>query len=315
MINTDFLNPKFLKYFITVSDTGSFLTAGTVLNISQPSLTRAIQIIENNLKKKLFIRTKKGVQLTEEGEIFYLNAKSIISFNEKVVENLKASSFEKKEKLQDEIKIGIPTSLTFTHKENILWLINKHNKDKRIKIIEKNSFEINELVLSNQIDFAITCILPKSNIISSQLMYSDPYCVSFPKGHKFQNHKDVKLNEIRSEPNYVYRETCEFFYYNYMHENDDVPNQNKINQIISNRKKAGKNRDIIYTNSDATAASCIKAGLGVAVVSESLAVDHKLFYKHISNPKIERKFYYIQNINNKKDININIQTLKNAIWI
>ena len=146
-------------------------------------------------------------------------------------------------------------------------------------------------------------------------MYSDPYCVSFPKGHKFQNHKDVKLNEIRSEPNYVYRETCEFFYYNYMHENDDVPNQNKINQIISNRKKAGKNRDIIYTNSDATAASCIKAGLGVAVVSESLAVDHKLFYKHISNPKIERKFYYIQNINNKKDININIQTLKNAIWI
>ena len=53
MINTDFLNPKFLKYFITVSDTGSFLTAGTVLNISQPSLTRAIQIIENNLKKTI----------------------------------------------------------------------------------------------------------------------------------------------------------------------------------------------------------------------------------------------------------------------
>ena len=97
-----------------------------------------------------------------------------------MVENLKASSFENKEKLQDEIKIEYQL-LTFTHKENVLWLINKHNKDKRIKIIEKNSFEINELVLNNQIDFAITCILPKSNIISSQLMYSDPYCVSFSK--------------------------------------------------------------------------------------------------------------------------------------
>ena len=62
---------------------------------------------------------------------------------------------------------------------------------------------------------------------------------------KFQDLKDVKLNEIRSEPNYVYRETCEFFYYNYMNENDDVPNHSKINQIISNRKRQEK-IEILY---------------------------------------------------------------------
>jgi len=48
-MNTDFLNPKFIRYFLRVADTGSFTTASKDLNISQPSLTRAIQIIEENL--------------------------------------------------------------------------------------------------------------------------------------------------------------------------------------------------------------------------------------------------------------------------
>ena len=45
MSNQDFLNPKFLKYFITVSDKGSILSASTELNVAQPSITRAIKII------------------------------------------------------------------------------------------------------------------------------------------------------------------------------------------------------------------------------------------------------------------------------
>ena len=76
-VSQEFLNPKFLKYFIAVADTGSILAASNDLNVSQPSITRSVQIIEGSLKKKLFLRTKKGVKLTKEGELFYLNAKSI----------------------------------------------------------------------------------------------------------------------------------------------------------------------------------------------------------------------------------------------
>ena len=120
----ELLNPKFLKYFIGVADTGSILSASNDLNVSQPSITRSVQIIEGSLKKKLFLRTKKGVKLTKEGELFYLNAKSILAFNEKIIQNIQ--TIEIKEKLQNKIiTIGIPNTLTYTHKERILWLIKK----------------------------------------------------------------------------------------------------------------------------------------------------------------------------------------------
>ena len=79
-----------------VADKGNFLSAGKDLNISQPSLTRAVQILETNLKKKLFLRSKKGVKLTKEGEIFYHNAKAILSFNDKVFTNINENETEEK---------------------------------------------------------------------------------------------------------------------------------------------------------------------------------------------------------------------------
>ena len=113
MSDQEFLNPKFLRYFVTVSDKGSILSASIELNVAQPSITRSIQIIEEKLNKKLFNRTKKGVTLTKEGEIFYLNAKSILSYNEKVIENIKTIKFDEKQKIVDQITIGIPTTLSY----------------------------------------------------------------------------------------------------------------------------------------------------------------------------------------------------------
>ena len=60
MSNQEFLNPKFLKYFITVADTGSILSASSSLNVAQPSITRSVQIIENSLGKN-YLSEQKGV--------------------------------------------------------------------------------------------------------------------------------------------------------------------------------------------------------------------------------------------------------------
>ena len=185
MSNQEFLNPKFLKYFITVADTGSILSASSSLNVAQPSITRSVQIIENSLGKKLFIRTKKGVTLTKEGEIFYMNAKSILAFNDKVIENIKSIEFDDENKNNDQIIFGIPSTLTYSHKQNILWLIKKNNPKVRIKVIESDSFEMINLVEKNKIDFAISCIKFSNDNINTINLYEDPFCVAFYKGHQF----------------------------------------------------------------------------------------------------------------------------------
>ena len=316
MSEQSFLNPRFLQYFIAVADTDSILSASVSLNVSQPSITRAIQIIEKNLNKKLFIRTKKGMQLTTEGELFYFNVKNILAYNEKVIENIRSNNIEIKETKSEIIRFGLPNTLTFTHKQNILWLIKKNNQTKKIIIIEDDNYKLIDLISKNQIDFAICCLQTFDNNIVTTNLYNDPFCITFYKGHKFQNLKNVDIEMVREEPNYVYRNTCEFFFYSEYKKNGKFPDRDEVKKTIKKRKeKNSDNRDMIYTDSDTTAASCVKSGLGVAVMPESVAIDHKLLFKHLTKPNLTRNISLIQNKKNKNKLEVTEQALKNAIWL
>jgi LysR family transcriptional regulator, nitrogen assimilation regulatory protein len=57
-----------LKYFLRVAEEGSITRAATVLGIAQPALSRQIHLLEEDLGVTLFRRTRRGVQLTDEGE-------------------------------------------------------------------------------------------------------------------------------------------------------------------------------------------------------------------------------------------------------
>ena len=59
-----------LKYVITVAEKGTVSEAAKTLFISQPSLTNAIKELENELQIEIFIRTNKGVIVSNEGEQF-----------------------------------------------------------------------------------------------------------------------------------------------------------------------------------------------------------------------------------------------------
>ena len=311
----DFLNPRFLRYFIKVADLGSLVSASKDLNVSQPSITRAVQILESNLGKKLFSRSKKGMELTKEGQLFYLNSKAILSYNEKVYENI--SYPEIKEKIQEEeyLRFGMPRSLSTSHKENLLWILKRNYENKKIRIVEEESNTLNKLVFENKLDFAISCIPEFHKDLTKVFLYNDPFCVAFYKGHHFQNMKEIPIDEIRKEPNYIFRRTCEFFYYNYKLTHKGKLDYKIINNIVDERIKNGKHRDVIYTNSETTASHCIKTGLGVAIIPESVAIDYKLLFREVVKPSIKRDIYFIYRDENKDKINFDTKALKNALWL
>lgn len=59
-----------LKYFLAVTREQSILGAAKHLHLSQPTLSRQLKELENNLGKQLFIRGNKKITLTEEGMLF-----------------------------------------------------------------------------------------------------------------------------------------------------------------------------------------------------------------------------------------------------
>lgn len=65
------LNFEYYKVFYYVCKYGSLTRAASVLMTSQPAVTRTIHNLENEIGCRLFIRSKKGVELTPEGRVFY----------------------------------------------------------------------------------------------------------------------------------------------------------------------------------------------------------------------------------------------------
>ncbi|MFR7989276.1 MAG: LysR family transcriptional regulator [Anaerovoracaceae bacterium] len=72
-------NPQ-LETFLCVADAGSFNKAAEKLYISPPAIIKQINLLEDNLNLQLFVRTHRGLILTEAGKSLYQDAKYIIQY-------------------------------------------------------------------------------------------------------------------------------------------------------------------------------------------------------------------------------------------
>lgn len=85
-----------LKYIIGVSEVGSFNKAAEQLYVSQPSLTAAIKEVENEFNISLFIRSSKGISLTNEGKEFVQYARQVYAQYDNLLDRFDSSRKRKK---------------------------------------------------------------------------------------------------------------------------------------------------------------------------------------------------------------------------
>ncbi len=74
---------RVLKYFIAIAREQSILAAAESLHLSQPTLSRQIKDMEEELGKQLFIRGSRKITLTEEGMILRKRAEEILDLVQK----------------------------------------------------------------------------------------------------------------------------------------------------------------------------------------------------------------------------------------
>src|ERR1700680_3255435 len=77
---------RHLRYFVTVAEALSFTKAAEKLHTAQPSLTRQIKDLEEELGVRLLNRTKQQVTLTDEGRSFFADAKRLLALAAETVE-------------------------------------------------------------------------------------------------------------------------------------------------------------------------------------------------------------------------------------
>lgn len=104
-MNIDF---ELYRIFYCVANNGNITKASEELNISQPAISKSIKNLEEQLGGQLFIRTKRGVILTEEGKEFYNYIKQAIEY----INNAENKFTDLINLETGSIKIGISTTLT-----------------------------------------------------------------------------------------------------------------------------------------------------------------------------------------------------------
>ena len=93
---------RILRYFLTVAKEQNFTKAAEQLNITQPTLSRQLSALEDEIGKALFIRGNRSVTLTETGLLLKRRALEILDLEEKMMNEL----MEKEELIEGTITIG-----------------------------------------------------------------------------------------------------------------------------------------------------------------------------------------------------------------
>ena len=86
------MDSRQLKCLVAVAEERNISRAAVRLNLSQPTLTRHIQALEEELEVLLFKRTTWGVQLTEAGEALLIHARSIQNHIQLVIEHAQSQA-------------------------------------------------------------------------------------------------------------------------------------------------------------------------------------------------------------------------------
>ena len=191
-MNIDF---ELYRIFNEVANTGNITLASERLHISQPAVSKSIKNLESQLGGPLFVRTKKGVILTEEGKEFHRYINTAIDY----IRNAEHKFTDMVNLDSGIIRIGISRSLMRFYLLPYLKKFRTLYPHIKIEISTNKASELIHLLNNGLIDFIIAN-LPMSkdgDFVTTKLMdIQDIFVVS--RNYNIDKY-DIKLDDL---PNY-----------------------------------------------------------------------------------------------------------------
>lgn len=149
-----------LKYFITICELQSMTKASEFLNITQPSLTRAVRELEKEFGVILFKRQRYGMGITKEGEELKKVANELL-INAQEVQKIMTDLGKKKKTLN----LGVPPMIGSLILPIIYRDYVKNHTNLELIITEDGTSEIIKLLNDDQLDMVI---IPHNDKIESK---------------------------------------------------------------------------------------------------------------------------------------------------
>ncbi len=182
---------RLLRYFLAVAREENITRAAENLHITQPSLSKQLMELENEVGKQLLVRGKRKITLTEDGILLRKRAEEIVALLEKTEAELRSGT-----SVQGEVSIGgMPTKQILSAAAEV----RKAHPEVRFRFYASNATDVTEKLDHGSLDFAVL-LTPVDEVKYESVVLGEFYRwgVMLPAKHISAKKSAVTREDLRS---------------------------------------------------------------------------------------------------------------------
>ena len=258
-----------VRYFLSVCETLNFTRAAKNCNVAQPSLSRAIGKLEQELGGQLFRRERNLFQLTNLGRLVRPHLQTVYGASESA--HVEAKSFRQMETAQ--LSLGIMCTIGPGRLTGLLAMVQTQIPGLELSLHEAPLEELIERLSHGDMDLALLATpgeLPER--VDFQPLYKERYLVTFSPGHRFEGQNNVRIHDMDQE-SYLVRLNCEYSEY--------------VNDLLADR---GVTLNVHYRSErEDWIHSMVLAGMGCTILPEYITLYPQLPTRLVVDPEVTRE--------------------------
>jgi len=187
---------RHLRYFVAVADALNFTKAAEQLHLAQPSLTRQISNLEEEIGVRLLDRTKHRVSLTEEGRLFVVDARRILAMASESVESVRRLSRGE----TGQLNVGYVPNFHFDLLPQTLGSFRQVSPQVTLNLFEMTPAEQFKALEARRVDLGFVGLRPRdaSKDLEWHCVCEQQVVVALPANHILAKKRSMKLDDLRS---------------------------------------------------------------------------------------------------------------------
>jgi LysR family transcriptional regulator, hca operon transcriptional activator len=187
---------RHLRYFIAVAEAGSLtIAASKSLHTTQPSLSRQIRDLEEEVGTALLIRKPRGVTLTEAGKAFLDHARLAMGQVDAAVGAARRSAMPNK----PAFAIGFLTGQEIEWLPGVMRILRDRSPELEINIVSQTSRALAEGLLRGKLDLAFLRVEVKAPELGYRVVAREPFVVLMPSDHRLAAKQSIAPKELAKE--------------------------------------------------------------------------------------------------------------------
>jgi LysR family transcriptional regulator, hydrogen peroxide-inducible genes activator len=194
-----------VQYFMALCQTLNFTRAADACGVTQPSLTKAIKKLEDEMGGPLFRRERGLTHLSDLGRLMRPHLEAV--FNASEMARHQAESWRKLDR--SPLRVGLMCTIGPGRMVEFLKRVRREIPNVEVTLKDAPGREVVRLLMEGELDVAFVGLPDLPDRCDHDLLYRERYTVAFAPGHRFEAMDRVPYKELHGEE-YLSRLNCEY---------------------------------------------------------------------------------------------------------